>query len=66
MTNRLDTEVARIEVWFDRIGRTWEIIPVDKWGKQVEEARHGRDKHEALQIKRRLEEENGLIEYIVG
>lgn len=44
-----------VECWYDRHRREWVIYPIDDEGNQLEEARYGFGKKEALEIKADLE-----------
>lgn len=52
-----NAEAVKIEMWYDRSRRNWVLYPVDAEGNQLEEARYGFGKTEALKIKRDMEEE---------
>lgn len=56
----IERKAARVEMWYDRHYRHWVIYPVDAEGNQLEEARYGFGKAEALEIKNDLIEELGL------
>lgn len=50
-----DRKIARVECWYDPHFRHWVIYPVNADGDQLEEARYGFGKKEALEIKKDVE-----------
>lgn len=52
-----DRTVARIECWYDSHYRHWVLYPVNADGDQLEEARYGFGKKEAIEMKRDMEQE---------
>lgn len=52
-----EPKAVAIECWYDRSRRNWVIYPVDAEGNQLEEARYGFGKVEAMKIKQDMENE---------
>lgn len=52
-----DTKCARIECWYDPHYRHWVLYPVNEAGDQLEEARYGFGKKEAMEMKHDMEQE---------
>lgn len=55
-----EAEAVAVEAWYDRHRREWVIYPVDADGNQIEAARYGFGKKEAMQIKKDIEAEYNI------
>lgn len=53
----VERECTAISCWYDRHRRNWVLYPVDAEGNQLEEAKYGFGKAEAMQIKKDMESE---------
>lgn len=54
-----ERECVAVDCWYDPHFRHWVLYPVDAEGNQLEEARYGFGKREAMQMKSAMEA--GLI-----
>lgn len=52
-----DPKSVKVNMWYDRHLRLWEIWEVDAEGNQWKESRYAPNKAEALEIKKELEAE---------
>lgn len=52
-----ERKCVRIDCWYDRHCRHWVLYPVDAEGNQLDEAKYGFGKSEAMQMKKSMEEE---------
>ena len=55
---------VKVNMWYDRHLRLWEIWTVDADGNQWDESRYGANKTEAIEIKKELEEQIASGEYV--
>lgn len=53
----VERECTAVECWYDPHYRHWVLYPVDAEGNQLDEARYGFGKKEAMQIKKDMEQE---------
>lgn len=53
----VERECTAVECWYDRHRRNWVLYPVDAEGNQLDEARYGFGKAEAMQMKKDMESE---------
>ena len=55
--DHIERECSKIECWYDRHYRHWVLYPVDAEGNQLDEARYGFGKAEAVAMRTAMEAE---------